>query len=396
MKADEGAQPAVEATRNFKWWRSLLPLAFGAAAVVILLGRELRHTTFEPAMGHGDHAWVDRDHDGQVDLDDARDFEARSGGDYRAVSGWDRLRRMELQRWGWWCLLGAVVANALRDLGYMVRLRVLTNGQFNWRKAFEVTALWEFATAVAPAVLGGTSAAVYIVNREKVALGRSAAIVLVTAMLDELFFLVLAPLVFFGVGIARLFPPQLDAALWGLPVEALFWIGYAFIAVMKAAVLYSVFFRPRAIKLWLVNLFKHRWIRRFRPRIADAGDDLIAASAEFKGRTAAFWAKAIAATWCSWGARFLVLNFLAAAFFPVGDHLLMYARQIVLWVVLLISPTPGASGAAELAFVGFMRDLLPAGAVLVVIALLWRLLTYYLYLIAGTLVLPRWLRRTQR
>ena len=90
------------------------------------------------------------------------------------------------------------------------------------------------------------------------------------------------------------------------------------------------------------------------------------------------------------------LNFLAAAFFPVGSHLLMYARQIVLWVVLLISPTPGASGAAEFAFVGFMRDLLPAGALLVVVALLWRLLTYYLYLFVGAVVLPRWLRVTGR
>jgi uncharacterized protein (TIRG00374 family) len=80
----------------------------------------------------------------------------------------------------------------------------------------------------------------------------------------------------------------------------------------------------------------------------------------------------------------------------VSGHLLMYARQIVLWVVLLISPTPGASGAAEFAFVGFMRDLLPAGALLVVVALLWRMLTYYLYLFVGAVVLPRWVRRTNR
>ena len=89
-----------------------------------------------------------------------------------------------------------------------------------------------------------------------------------------------------------------------------------------------------------------------------------------------------------------MLNLIAAAFFNVSDHLLMYARQIVLWVILLISPTPGASGAAEFAFVGFMRDLLPAGAMLVVVALLWRLFTYYLYLFVGAAVAPGWLRRT--
>ena len=112
-------------------------------------------------------------------------------------------------------------------------------------------------------------------------------------MLDELFFLVFAPAVFFLVGMDRLFPPELDEAMWGLPVQALFWIGYAFIAVMKITVFYSVFFRPRAIKLFLVNLFKHRWIRRFRPHMAEAGDDLIAASDQFKGRSVGFWLKAI-------------------------------------------------------------------------------------------------------
>lgn len=391
------APPAEgELRRSFRRWKLLLPMCIGVLAVGVLLWGELRHAGFEPVQaGTGDHRWVDHNGNGVVDADDPHEFIQDPHGDYRVVSGLDRLRTIHLARYGVWLLLCALVANALRDLGYMLRLRILTGGELGWRRAFEITALWEFATAVAPAVLGGTSVAIYVIARDGIALGRSAAIVLVTAMLDELFFLVFAPLVFFRVGIDRLFPEQLDQALWGLPIQALFWVGYAFIALMKLAVFYAVFFRPRAIKFFLVTLFRHRWLRRLRPRMAEAGDDLIAASAEFKGRSLAFWLKAIAATWCSWGARFLVLNFIAAAFFPVSAHALMYARQIVLWVVLLISPTPGASGAAEFAFVGFMRDLLPAGALLVVVAILWRLLTYYLYLFAGAMVLPRWLRRTR-
>ena len=308
----------------------------------------------------------------------------------------ERLRSIHLAHFGVLFLFCALLANGLRDFGYMVRLRILTDKEFSWKRSFQVIALWEFGTAVAPAIVGGTSVAIYVMAKDGTPLGRSAAIVLVTAMLDELFFLVFAPAVFFFVGIEKLFPPELDEAMWGLPVQALFWIGFSFIAVMKITVFYSIFFRPRAIKFLLVRLFQHRWIRKLRPRMAIAGDDLIAASDQFKGRPVSFWLKAIAATWCSWGARFLVLNFIAAAFFPVSGHLLMYARQIVLWVILLISPTPGASGAAEFAFVGFMRDLLPAGAMLVVVALLWRLFTYYLYLFVGAVVAPSWLRRTGR
>ncbi|MBS1581259.1 MAG: flippase-like domain-containing protein [Bacteroidetes bacterium] len=396
VEARPDAPAEGELRRSFRTWKLLLPMVIGVFAVGALLWGELRHAGFEPVpAGTGDHRWTDRNGNGVVDVDDPQEFVADAHGDYRRVSGVDRLRTLQLTRFGALMLVCALIANALRDLGYMLRLRILTRGELDWRRSFEITALWEFATAVAPAVLGGTSVAIYVIARDGIALGRSAAIVLVTAMLDELFFLVFAPLVFFQVGIDRLFPPQLDQALWGLPIQALFWVGYIFIAVMKLTVFYAVFFRPRAIKFFLVNLFKHRWLRRLRPRIAEAGDDLISASDEFKGRSVGFWLKAIAATWCSWGARFLVLNFIAAAFFPVSGHALMYARQIVLWVVLLISPTPGASGAAEFAFVGFMRDLLPAGALLVVVAILWRLLTYYLYLFAGAVVLPRWLRRTR-
>lgn len=396
VEARPDAPVEGELRRSFRTWKLLLPMVIGLFAVGALLWGELRHEGFEPVpAGTGDHRWADSNGNGVADVDDPQEFVADPQGDYRRVSGMDRLRTLQLTRFGALMLVCALIANALRDLGYMLRLRILTRGELDWRRSFEITALWEFATAVAPAVLGGTSVAIYVMARDGIALGRSAAIVMVTAMLDELFFLVFAPLVFFQVGIDRLFPPQLDQALWGLPIQALFWAGYIFIAVMKLTVFYAVFFRPRAIKFFLVKLFKHRWLRRLRPRIAEAGDDLISASDEFKGRSVPFWLKAIAATWCSWGARFLVLNFIAAAFFPVSGHALMYARQIVLWVVLLISPTPGASGAAEFAFVGFMRDLLPAGALLVVVAILWRLLTYYLYLFAGAVVLPRWLRRTR-
>ena len=65
-----------------------------------------------------------------------------------------------------------------------------------------------------------------------------------------------------------------------------------------------------------------------------------------------------------------------------------------MWVILLISPTPGASGIAEVAFAGFFRDLLPAAGFIAAVAILWRLLTYYLYLFIGVITLPRWLRKT--
>jgi uncharacterized membrane protein YbhN (UPF0104 family) len=192
----------------------------------------------------------------------------------------------------------------------------------------------------------------------------------------------------------QLFPAQLDHAFWGLPIKTIFVIGYLFILVLVLAIFYGVFFRPRAFKFALLRVFKLPFLRRWRPAVIKVGDDIVLTSVELRGKPRRFWIKAFAATCFSWANRFIVINLIAAAFFTVNDHLLLYARQLIMWVILLISPTPGGSGVAEIAFSGFFRDLLPAVGYIGAIAVIWRLLSYYLYLFMGTIILPRWLRRT--
>jgi glycosyltransferase 2 family protein len=62
---------------------------------------------------------------------------------------------------------------------------------------------------------------------------------------------------------------------------------------------------------------------------------------------------------------------------------------------MLVSPTPGGSGIAEYFFPVFLREYIagPAGDLTTIVALTWRLITYYPYLIIGAFILPFWLRR---
>jgi uncharacterized protein (TIRG00374 family) len=85
------------------------------------------------------------------------------------------------------------------------------------------------------------------------------------------------------------------------------------------------------------------------------------------------------------------------AFFVVSDHFLLFARQLVMSNMMLLSPTPGASGVSELIFTQYLGDLIPVGATVIgsvsaLLALLWRLISYYPYLIIGTIIIPRWLK----
>jgi hypothetical protein len=70
-----------------------------------------------------------------------------------------------------WLLL-ALVMIVIRDLAYMVRIKVLTDNKLHWKNCFEVIMLWEFCSAIVPQLLGGGFAfAIVILRGEKIKLG---------------------------------------------------------------------------------------------------------------------------------------------------------------------------------------------------------------------------------
>lgn len=64
-----------------------------------------------------------------------------------------------------------------------------------------------------------------------------------------------------------------------------------------------------------------------------------------------FWLKTFGATFFSWTARYWVVNAILVAFwfgrYDWAQHFLIFARQLVMWIMMLVSPTPGGSGFAE-------------------------------------------------
>ena len=68
-----------------------------------------------------------------------------------------------------------------------------------------------------------------------------------------------------------------------------------------------------------------------------------------------------------------------------------------MWTVMMISPTPGSSGLAELALPAFMEGVMPVAlpvALWAAVVLMWRYLTYHLYVLVGGLLMPFWLTQT--
>ena len=301
--------------------------------------------------------------------------------------------------WTWsstfWIFM-ALLMVVVRDLGYMIRIRILSDKKISWRNSFDVIMLWEFASALTPSIVGGTAVAIFIVNKEGINVGKSSAIVLITALMDEVFFVMMVPILFFLVGESNLFPINLSKELFGMTfsTKGLFFLSYIIIAFYVLIIVYGLIFKPRGLKWTLLKIFQLPFLRKWRGNALETGNEILLASQEIRGKGFGFWFKAFAATFFSWTARYWVVNFLILAFVGLSwnDHLLIYARQLVMWIIMLISPTPGGSGVAEFVFAGFLKEFTPVGLESA-LAILWRLFSYYPYLFIGAIVLPRWIRR---
>jgi len=299
--------------------------------------------------------------------------------------------------WRWqsfFWLFFALALMATRDFAYMYRIRLLTDKKLSWRKSFDVIMLWEFGSSVTPSIVGGSALALFIVNREGINFGKTTAIVFTTSLLDELFYVIMVPIVVIIVGTNNLFLSNSSFGFLNSNFGSfgIFIIGYIFILVLISIIIYGIFINPRGLKWLLIKIFKFRFLRRWLISAAKTGDDLIVTSREMRGKSIWFWLKAFGSTFISWTARFWVVNVMILAFLSVDNHFLIYARQLVMWVILLISPTPGGSGVAEFIFSDFLGEFIIPGLV-PGLALLWRLMSFYPYLFIGALILPGWLKR---
>ena len=297
----------------------------------------------------------------------------------------------------------AILMVVVRDFAYMVRIRVLTDYVLTWRKSFDVIMIWEFASAVIPPSLGGGFAvAIYVLNKEKIELGKSISVILFSSLLDGIFLGIMAPVAYFLAGGASIFttlnikvPQMLSSFINESSIAYTFWIVYFVLLFYKLIVAYALLINALSVKKLITSIFRLPLLKRFSVAAQTTTNEMITASAELKGKSKKYWFYSILSTFVSWSARFLIINFIIAAFSPgYINHLVLYSKQIIIGIINLVSPTPGGSGLAEIMFSQFFKAELQNNLSLATaLALLWRLISYYPYIFAGAIILPRWLKR---
>lgn len=346
------APPAVD-KKMFSVWKILLPVAIGLGVVAVMFIHDARKENLV-------HVW------------EGIHFTWRS----------------------WVCVGLAFLFIFGRDFGLTWRFRALTDKQLKWRSAYEVDMLCEFTSCITPSAVGGSSLGMVFLNSKGIEFGRATTLMITTLFLDELFFVIFCPL-------AVLLTPgdwifSSGDATFSHGVKLVFWCVYAAIFVWTLVLFSGIIWRPQWIRDLIGRIFKWKWLRRWQNKAVTLGDNMVATSKELRKKPFRFWLEVFGGTALSWMSRYLVVNVLFFGFLPHDDpwQWVIFTRQFVIWVVLMVSPTPGGSGLSEWLFSEYYGDLVPTAGMALILAVFWRVISYYLYLGIGAVIVPGWLKST--
>lgn len=344
-------RPDAGSRKTFALWKILLPVAIGIAVVVFMF------------------------------LNDAKSQD---------IAG--QLRGISFTPYVIACILLGFIFMFGRDFGLSWRFRLLTDSDLRWKQAFKVTYLVEFTSAITPSAVGGSTLGMLYLNREGIEIGRATTLMLTTLFFDELFLVVIAPLMVLFTSAGDIF--NIGSSSFSLGLELTFWLIYGVIALWTLILFLGIIVWPHAIRLFLVKLFSLPLLRRWQTKIEDMGSNIVQTSAVLRRKPFMFWVKGFAATMLTWFSRYLVVNAIFLAFVPSADphQWLILARQLVVWVLLMVSPTPGGAGLSEWLFTEVYGTLIPSAALALFMAICWRLISYYVYLVIGTCIIPKWFR----
>ncbi|MDH3244420.1 MAG: flippase-like domain-containing protein [Saprospiraceae bacterium] len=292
-------------------------------------------------------------------------------------------------------ILLALIFLATRIISYAYRLKVLSDNVFSLSKSIELIFIWEFSSAVSPTNVGGSAVALFILSQEKIGAAKTATIVIYTIVLDTIFYLVAVPLwvIVFGSNVVG--PGRTSIQAFG-GWEITLLIAYSAMLLYGSFFFYGLFFRPDSLQKLANLVARLPFLRKYRAKLIQIGEDVKITSRELKTKSWSYHLKALLFTIAAWSSRYLIIICLIAAVGSVSmgipDFFELFSRIQVMFVMMAFSPTPGGAGFAELLFGGLLSDFVPTGISLV-IAMLWRILDYYFFLIMGVIIIPQWLSK---
>lgn len=274
--------------------------------------------------------------------------------------------------------LFAAATVALRVLVGGWRFHYVSGGRLSLAEGTRGQLAWDFFSNVTPSAIGGGPLAIVFMTRDTgVRSGDITAWTLFSMVLDQMWYVIIIPVVLVASLYLEVIPETLGS--FGYGVFLLYLIGLlAWIAVFS----YATFFRPSLLYRMTDFIFRFRWLRRYRESVGKEMSHLERRAQTLRLQPVRFYVIGLALTFANWSLRYLLILFVVWGVYAPVDKVLVLLRGTALTLASLAMPTPGGSGGIEGLYYLFFDSLMPTSAVAPTL-LAWRMLGYYLFIAIG-------------
>ncbi len=289
-----------------------------------------------------------------------------------------------------WFIALAVATVVLRVVFGGWRLNYFSRGRLGMRASIRSQVAWDFFSYVTPSTVGGGPFVTIFIARDRdLPLGEATSIILFAMLVDQVILALTIPALVLCAAYVDVFPAALGTV--GTGAMALFFLGYM---AWVLAFAYGTLFRPRLFAGLVGGLFRFRWLRRFRMRALRVVGDLEERSAVLRSQSILFYLKGFGLTLVPWIARYLLTVFLIRSVYSSADEVLIFLRSAALNLGAIALPTPGGAGGVEGLYVLFFGPELLPPALVAPTLLVWRLLSYYVFIFAGIFITARHVQKS--
>ena len=266
-----------------------------------------------------------------------------------ALSPW-LLHASRLKLWGWF-------------LGMPLR----------FREGLQIAVATDLGAAITPTVVGGAPLKIGLLMQKGWRAGVAASLITINTLEDIAFFLLIIPISLYASSAGE--SPLLEQFSHVLSER------YPYIILVLFGLLVILYF---ITKLESIRLGK--WWEWIKNKWKYFSQDVIKVFALIKRQGISVLLFSIVLNVIQWSLRFSVLLAIVKGLGIQVSYMEIFLIEWLVFLSMAIVPTPGATGGAEAAFYYVYRSFFPANLIGIIVGA-WRILTYYLILITGVIVL---------
>ncbi len=264
-----------------------------------------------------------------------------------------------------------------------LRIKIAAEGlqkKMDFFRGVKISFCGDYFALVTPSSIGGQPAKIFMLSKGEEKYGKNSAIVILENATEAFFFLFMIPLVIFQNPI--LFK-GLKNYSWALvPLIVLFVLGVIYVFMVKSHWIIIAIDKVLTFPI-LRKFIKENRKKKIVDVVKQEISDFVSAIKHYFKHSKIHLLGTMLLSVVYWSLRFTLLYFVIKGFGINITFWLVFQLQILLFFFTVFVPVPG--GGAEFILALLLKNFIPLGVISGVI-LNWRIFTYFITLLVGTLV----------